>query len=338
MAKSGSNEKKIFGIVIAALVIMAGYIGYSTYFTVQSVGPNDIVEINYIAWLEDGTVFATTIVNEYDITPDTILDRSHRYRPIAITIGPSKPSKGTLAAIEGLEQGMMGMEEGAIKIVTIPPELGYQPDESLISTVNRSFGTFDKEQVSDRGHTFDRLISVTLTQYQQAYGTDSPQIGDVVSMVDWNGTVTAVDDTTVTIRGDPELGDVMEMQPWGWEVIEITDESIITKAIVETGGTYDNAYGTIEVTAFDDEMVYFTQITLGASYETAYGPASYIDNGDTFTIFLTPEEGTEIEISSGTTGVIRNVTDTTFDFDFNPKYVGTTITYKVIVETIIKAE
>ena len=338
MAESGSNEKKIFGIVIVALVLVAGYIGYSTYFTEPSVGPNDVVEINYIAWLEDGTVFATTIVNEYDITPDTILDRTHRYRPIAVTIGPSEPSKGTLDPIEGLEQGLMGMNEGDVKVIVVPPELGYQPDEELISTVNRSFGTFDKEQTTDREYTFDRIISITRAQYQQAYGSEDPQIGDVISLVDWDGTVTAVDDTTVTIRGEPAIGDVMEMQPWNWEVIEITDDAIITKAMVETGGTYENAYGTIEVTGFDDEMVYFTQITLGESYVTAYGPASYVDNGDSFTIFLNPEAGTEIETSTGDTGVIRNVTDTTFDLDFNPVYVGTTITYKVIVETIIKAE
>lgn len=338
MAESGSNEKKILGIVIVALVIVAGYIGYSAYFTEPTVGPNDVVELNYIAWLEDGTVFATTIVNEYDITPDTILDRTHRYRPIAVTIGPSEPSTGTLDPIEGLEQGLMGMKEGEVKVITVPPELGYQPDEELISTVNREFGTFDKVQTTEREYTFNRSVTISLAQYQASYGTSTPQVGDTVSLVDWDGTVTDVDDSTVTIRGEPEVGDTMEMQPWGWEVIEITDDSIITNAVVEVGGVYENAYGTIEVTDFDDETVYFTQITLVETYQTAYGPAELIDNGDTFTIFLTPDEGTEIEIESGDTGVITNITDTTFDLDFNPFYVGTTIVYKVIVETIIKAE
>jgi FKBP-type peptidyl-prolyl cis-trans isomerase 2 len=338
MAESGSNEKKILGIVIIALLAIAGYVGYATFFSDPTVGHNDVVEINYIAWLEDGTVFATTIVNEYDITPDTILDRTHRYRPIAVTIGPSAPSTGTIDPIEGLEQGLMGMKEGEVKIITVPPELGYQPDEELISTVNRAFGTFDKEQTTERDYVFDRLVTVSLAQYQQAYGTDAPEVGDVVSMVDWDGTVTEVTETSVTIRGDPEIGDVMDTKPWGWEVTEITEESIITKAVVEVAGVYENAYGTIEVTDFDDETVYFTQLTLNETYATAYGAADIIDNGDTFTIFLNPEEGTEIETSSGSTGIIRNVTDTTFDLDFNPVYVGTTITYKVIVETIIKAE
>lgn len=335
MAESSNNERQILGIVIIALVAVAGYVGYTALSSEKTVGENDVVQINYIAWYEDGTVFATTIVNEV-VTPDTVLDSSHRYRPRAYTISQGTPSKGTSTPILGLQQGLMGMKEGEVKTIVIPPELGFSADPELVSTVSRTFGTFTKEQTGELYFEYDRVLSISLAQYTQAYGA-TPQVGDVISLVDWDGTVVEVTDSTVSIRGDASVGDIMDMKPWQQEVTEVTDDLIITKGIVEIGGVYENAFGTVEVTGVTEDTVSFTQITLNETYETAYGPADIIDDGNSFRVFLNPEEGAQISTSSGT-GTIKNITDTSFSLDFNPAYVGATITFKVIVDKIIKAE
>ncbi|MHC1605346.1 MAG: FKBP-type peptidyl-prolyl cis-trans isomerase [Candidatus Methanofastidiosia archaeon] len=337
MTEKNNNEKKILGVIIIALLIGGAYIGYTAFIKEDVVGPNDIVEINYIVWIEEsGKVFATTIVNEYNITKDTLLDDSHRYRPLDITIGPSPPSKGTVQVIEGLEEGLLGMKRGDIKEITIPPEKGYQPDPELIIEISRTFATFDKEQVTPAIQTTSRTLALTHAQFSETYGKNA-EIGDIVQLPDWNGTVTDMDNDNVYIRGDPEVGQIIKTKPWDMEIIEVTDNNITLKQNAVEGNTYENAYGNIFVETVTETDITFIQVELLDQIETVYGPADLIDNGDTFDIFINPEEGKTVVTQNGT-GVITNITETTFSLDFNPSFVGKTIVYKVKIEKIIKAE
>lgn len=337
VAEKEKKEKKILGIVILALILLVAYASYSTFLKGEVVGHNDIVEINYIAWLEDsGVVFATTIVNEYNITTETELDSNHRYRPMNITIGPSPPSKGTLKAILGLEEGLIGMKEGEVKIITIPPEKGYEVDPDKLVETSRTLGVFEKEQSSERNTAVNREVTISEEQYLSTYGKNA-EVDDVVNLGSWSGTVTKISNNTVDIRGDPVIGTVIETKPWDLEVTSVTSTQIILSALAVAEGEYENAYGTIKVDEVTDDKIKFYQTELFEQIETVYGMADIIDNGDSFTVFINPEEGKVISTQAGY-AVIKNVDDTVFTLDYNPIYVGKTLVYKVKVEKILKAE
>jgi peptidylprolyl isomerase len=75
----------------------------------------DTVKVHYTGKLEDGTVF----------------DSSKEGEPLELTIGAGN-------VIEGFEKGVIGMERGSSKTVTIPPEEAYgSMNEGLIVKVKK---------------------------------------------------------------------------------------------------------------------------------------------------------------------------------------------------------
>lgn len=333
-----NNEKKALGIILVSLIVVGAYLSYDYFLKEDVVEEDDIVQINYIAWIKDTEkVFATTIVNETNITKDTPLDDSHRYRPISVTIGSGEASKGTIKVIEGLDEGLRGLKVGDLVEIEIPPEKGYQPNPDLIYQIERSLETLIKEQATDRYQTYDRSYSITSDDYTDTYGK-SPQVGDKVNLVGWIGTVTTIDsEGNVTIRSDPDIGDTIVTLPWSMSVVEVTEDSLTLEFVAEIGESYQNAYGTVIVDDITEDEIIFHQDTLIDQIETIYGMADIIDHGDSFELFVNPDEGKIISSADGY-ATITNITDTTFDLDYNPAYVGNTIVYKVKIEKIIKAE
>jgi len=75
----------------------------------------DTVKVHYTGKLEDGTVF----------------DSSKEGEPLELTIGAGN-------VIEGFEKGVIGMERGGSKTVTIPPEEAYgSMNEELVAKVKK---------------------------------------------------------------------------------------------------------------------------------------------------------------------------------------------------------
>ena len=73
----------------------------------QVVSEGDRVVIHYEGALEDGTVFSSSI---------------KRGNPTRFTVGSG-------SVITGWEEGVLGMKEGGIRRLVIPPELGYGSKE-----------------------------------------------------------------------------------------------------------------------------------------------------------------------------------------------------------------
>lgn len=78
----------------------------------------DSVTIEYTGRYEDGTVFDTSrepVAAEAGLTED---DDDRSYEPLTAEVGTGE-------FIEGLEDGLLGLEEGESATVTIPPEDAY---------------------------------------------------------------------------------------------------------------------------------------------------------------------------------------------------------------------
>ncbi|MFQ6072455.1 MAG: peptidylprolyl isomerase, partial [Methanosarcinales archaeon] len=91
------------------------------------VKEGDIVEVNYIGILEDGTVFDTSY--ESVAKQGLIYNPERDYKPIEFTAGAGK-------VIKGFDEGVIGMEKGEERTLTIPPEDGYgEHREELVNSV-----------------------------------------------------------------------------------------------------------------------------------------------------------------------------------------------------------
>lgn len=69
----------------------------------EEAGIGDTVTVHYIGKLSNGTAFDSSI---------------ERGEPFTFTLGEGR-------VIQGWEQGVLGMNEGGVRMLTIPPELGY---------------------------------------------------------------------------------------------------------------------------------------------------------------------------------------------------------------------
>ncbi|WP_048160668.1 FKBP-type peptidyl-prolyl cis-trans isomerase [Thermococcus sibiricus] len=96
----------------------------------MKVEKGDFVVFNYIGKFENGEVFDTTYE---DIAKEAGIYMEDR------TYGPLGANVGVGELIPGMDEGLIGMEVGEKKTITIPPEKGYGiPRDDLIIDVPTS--------------------------------------------------------------------------------------------------------------------------------------------------------------------------------------------------------
>ncbi|MDQ1252770.1 MAG: hypothetical protein QG646_1902 [Euryarchaeota archaeon] len=82
----------------------------------KMVENGDVISVDYIGKLEDGTVFDTS-VKEAAIEAG-IYNQMRSYEPLTFTVGAAQ-------MIQGFDEGVIGMKVGEKKILEIPPEAAY---------------------------------------------------------------------------------------------------------------------------------------------------------------------------------------------------------------------
>lgn len=84
----------------------------------MAITAGDSVTITYTGRLDDGTVFDTT--EESVAEAEGLIEQQPErdFEPLTVEVG-----EGNL--IEGLEEGLLGLESGASETVTVPPEDAY---------------------------------------------------------------------------------------------------------------------------------------------------------------------------------------------------------------------
>ena len=134
----------------------------------MAITAGDTVTIAYTGRLEDGSVFDTT--DEATAEEAGLLDEqpNREFEPLTVEVG-----EGNL--IEGMEEGLLGLETGDSETVTIPPAEAYG------------------EASDDQSREFGR------EDFESMVGQEAAEGMQVQAQGGATGTVTAVDDEAVTV-------------------------------------------------------------------------------------------------------------------------------------------
>lgn len=153
----------------------------------MTIATGDAVTFEYIGRLDDGTVFDTSreTVAEEEGLAEAQPDRE--YTPLTVDVGEQQ-------VIEGMEEGLVGLEQGETTTLEIPPEKGYG------EWTEESVQEFDTDELTEMlGQTPEEGAFLEAQNGQQ-------------------GEIVHVDEETVRVDFNPELaGETLEFE------VEIVD-------------------------------------------------------------------------------------------------------------------
>ena len=140
------------------------------------IEPGDGVTIHYVGRFEDGSIFDTSR-QEVARHEDLITAQGHQpaeYAPLSFTVG-----RGDI--IEGIDEGVVGLEEGEEATIEVPPEKAY--------------GEMEAEKIREYDpEAFEEMVG------------SEPEVGlHVEAKNELHGDVTAVRDDAVEVDFNHEL-------------------------------------------------------------------------------------------------------------------------------------
>ncbi len=205
IVKQKNNRKTIYIAVAIVVIILLAIL-----LVVQTVSSNRIkdgsaVTVDYTLYLEDGTVFDTTI-EEIGISSNL---QNPDYTPLVFTIGDKN-------IISGFQEEILGLRKGDEKSFTLTPE--------------RAYGDRRDDMVREftRETNMTRYAYLDINKYKNALG--DPVVGGLVNIptILWDFRITEVDDTNVVLENVLKEGDVIRLNGFGWEtlVLSVDDEFI----------------------------------------------------------------------------------------------------------------
>ncbi len=235
--------KKLVILLLAALILFSGCVGQKTVKT-GAVKTGDNISIDYIGSLPGGKVFDTSI--EKVAIENNVFTPDRTYKPLNFTVG-----KGEV--IKGLDEGVVGMNIGESKNLTIPPEKAYGLINPMMIQVIPII-----ENVSATSE-IPKVFEVPLNQFESALGTNH-SIGEIVTLPEtninatilnvtsnvslsynlkvgdniwssrapWNETVVKVDEKNITIKPNVSVNEIIQLQgaPWNTTVIGLNNVNI----------------------------------------------------------------------------------------------------------------
>ncbi|MFB6254040.1 MAG: peptidylprolyl isomerase [Halobacteriaceae archaeon] len=152
------------------------------------ISEGDSVTLEYTGRLDDGTVFDTTYEEVAKEAGLAQAQPNREYTPLTVELG-----NGTV--IEGLEEALIGLEEGTTHTLTIPPEKAYGERRD------------------------DQIIEYDVEEFSEMLGSQPPTEGTYIETEDGDhAEITHVDDEIVRLDFNHQLaGETLEFE------IEIVD-------------------------------------------------------------------------------------------------------------------
>jgi FKBP-type peptidyl-prolyl cis-trans isomerase 2 len=228
----------------------------------------DIVKVNYILKLENGSVIDTNIQSIAE--ESGIYNAQRKYEPIQITVNSSQ-------VIPGFDKALIGMREGQTKTITVQPAEAYgewnienvanisrtfeynrtistdiSPVPIPLDAFKEHFGVEAKKGdiVKDAQSGYD--IKVLDTNEENATVVVAYHVGQVIQVptTGFNATVISVGTNKVTFRQDPP--ETAEKQ-YGTVTYEVTPTKIIETLDVQVGESV--SIGTVTEVTDDNVLI-----------------------------------------------------------------------------------
>lgn len=143
-----------------------------TPLIVMTIATGDTVELEYTGSRDDGTVFDTSRESVAYETGLATSQPTREYTPLTVEIGAGR-------IIEGLEDALVGLKEGASTTVAIPPEKAYgEWSEDQV----REYDVDELSQTLD-GQTPEKGVYIETKDGTQG---EIVQVDDGVARIDFN--------------------------------------------------------------------------------------------------------------------------------------------------------
>ncbi|MFB6121263.1 MAG: peptidylprolyl isomerase [Halobacteriaceae archaeon] len=155
----------------------------------MTITNGDSVALEYTGRLDDGTVFDTTREAVAEEAGLAAAQPDREYAPLTVDVGAGE-------VIEGMEDGLIGLEEGEETTIEIPPEEGY--------------GEWTEERVQE----------FETAELRELLGGELEEGAYLEAQNGQRGEIVHVDEETVRVDFNPELaGEHLEFE------VEIVDVS-----------------------------------------------------------------------------------------------------------------
>ena len=151
----------------------------------MAVTEGDTVRVEYVGKHEDGDVFDSS---REDVAVEAEIAHPNReYEPLEFEVGAGE-------VVQGFDEGVVGMEEGETKEITVPPEKGYG-------------------ERSD-----ERIVEYDRDEFAESLG-EEPEVGMHIHTEEAHGDIVEVEDDTVIVDFNHELAG--ETLVFEIEVVEV---------------------------------------------------------------------------------------------------------------------
>lgn len=103
--------------------------GTTIYFFGGGEGPFEVVSkdeivVEITGRTEEGRIFDSSFNNRSAVNQRQLVNLTPNSKTV---VGPNGRPSSVSPLIEGLRKGLLGMKEGEIRTIVIPPEMGYTP-------------------------------------------------------------------------------------------------------------------------------------------------------------------------------------------------------------------
>ncbi|MFQ6088852.1 MAG: peptidylprolyl isomerase [Candidatus Methanofastidiosia archaeon] len=221
MADFSEIFEKYKMIIITISTVILLFLAYFILSSERVVREGDLVRVDFAGYLEDGTLFDTTIE---EIALDKNIPKAPWFR-IQLKYEPLIFQVGAHQVMPGLEKAVLGMKVGEEKLIRISPEDGFgQRDLNLIKEIDRVIVVPRFETI-----TLDNFLKITF---------ENPEVSKVYNAGSKKIKVLEVSENEVKLEILMEVGDVIDIPQTSFpsgpaEVLKMEEESYTLRLIPE---------------------------------------------------------------------------------------------------------
>lgn len=203
--------------------------------TTDSVAAGDLVQVDYSASLEDGTLFFTT---RQAVARDPAVRKVSWYSDPPV-FSPEAVTAGKAAFLPGIGEAVTGMRLGGKKRLTLSPEQAFgQPDPQKVTKLPLS-------------RSLPKTVSLSAEEYVRQFG-GFPAVGREVAITPYfPARVTVVGEKEVTLELLAENGKNYP-EPYGTTTITVAGDLVSVALAPRIGAALPVQNGVGIITASDD--------------------------------------------------------------------------------------